>query len=774
MFNLSPFGAIRILFFKSEQYQLIDMPVQVGQSIDKHGHIKAAHVRIQKVRAPQVKPAHQTSLFGDEPEPTRKDKQTARLDAFVRKHGGLSNLAQILGGMTEVQRKKLHEEMAKLGGKKVDEIEAMFAGAKLEKPAQVDMFAQPAPADVKNSLTSAATESVTVSPAHVESPKLYRYALQYRPPGIGAVPNGYVEHTEDQSIPAARHGVIAYDHELTADEVKQYELVPLGADGAELQLPKLPYAVRKKVEEAISTLHAIAEYVQAGEANLADYKDDIDEAKEALHIFATYAGQKGIDKDKVLDELGGVPEFNLVSGFAPDAPSAEKIKSVFSELRNPPKEGDHKTENGVDYVLRDGRWHRATADAIPVKEAAEADVDSLSYAEKIEKNKFEHIASALLNKGRVYLAVPYLSKDMAKHYGAKFDSDKKLWYATSLDTEPTKISLSLTIFVPQPGLSAYSKTDAAVVSLNTTAATGVEHYVERDKEHESEFILTTHEHKADGKTRAAAGGQAGVNGYRYAGGQFLPSTMAEPGIWKIGKKWITSGREIIEPGVFAVQPTPFSRSILASLGSYVELSGKTIRVRDGINFNGEPITRDTMTRLGVNVVKGKEEVSYGALIDAYNGGQRWFDIKPDSATVTTEKQPESASNKTIDATVPEPNISEKTWDRNDAEIDNFRKIAAINKRQNLVVDVEGMASETLRNSGRLGEVFYAPELGTTSAEPFGVSAGITKQARLSLNSKAADIVTRGGPFSDADKAVLRQYSGNGGCGDSHRGCQQQR
>ena len=31
-----------------------------------------------------------------------------------------------------------------------------------------------------------------------------------------------------------------------------------------------------------------------------------------------------------------------------------------------PKEGDRKTEDGVEYVLRDGRWHRATPDAEPV------------------------------------------------------------------------------------------------------------------------------------------------------------------------------------------------------------------------------------------------------------------------------------------------------------------------------------------------------------------------------------------------------------------------
>ena len=51
-------------------------------------------------------------------------------------------------------------------------------------------------------------------------------------------------------------------------------------------------------------------------------------------------------------------------------------------------------------------------------------------------------------------------------------------------------------------------------------------------------------------------------------------------------------------------------------------------------------------------------------------------------------------------------------------------------------------------------------------EPFGVPAGITKAQRRTLNAQAGALVQRGGPYSEADKAVLRQYSGNGGVGDS--------
>lgn len=61
----------------------------------------------------------------------------------------------------------------------------------------------------------------------------------------------------------------------------------------------------------------------------------------------------------------------------------------------------------------------------------------------------------------------------------------------------------------------------------------------------------------------------------------------------------------------------------------------------------------------------------------------------------------------------------------------------------------------------------------TSVEPvdpvnvsFGVPAGITKGARREINQRAAGLVNSGADLTDADRATLRQYSGNGGCGDS--------
>lgn len=49
---------------------------------------------------------------------------------------------------------------------------------------------------------------------------------------------------------------------------------------------------------------------------------------------------------------------------------------------------------------------------------------------------------------------------------------------------------------------------------------------------------------------------------------------------------------------------------------------------------------------------------------------------------------------------------------------------------------------------------------------FGVPAGISKSKRREINQAASYIIHSGKELTDADRATLRQYSGNGGCGDS--------
>lgn len=143
--------------------------------------------------------------------------------------------------------------------------------------------------------------------------------------------------------------------------------------------------------------------------------------------------------------------------------------------------------------------------------------------------------------------------------------------------------------------------------------------------------------------RARIGGEIGVNGAYYKGGRFLPNTQAEPGKWKLGRKWIVSGRELTQPGELSWQPTPFSRSIFALLRSITDIDEEgTLHMRrpaDGspirCHVTGEELTEDTLIRPGVKGVMGEQSFTIRELMDLYQSGARWIDIKPEAETITT-------------------------------------------------------------------------------------------------------------------------------------------
>ena len=99
------------------------------------------------------------------------------------------------------------------------------------------------------------------------------------------------------------------------------------------------------------------------------------------------------------------------------------------------------------------------------------------------------------------------------------------------------------------------------------------------------------------------------------------------------------------------------------------------------------------------------------------------------------------------------------------------KLTAKPNRENSAAEsqqVEPKTSETSEQKGSPETPAREPakprvvEAGT----PFGVVAGTSKQRRREINAEAASIINSGRELTDADRAILRQYSGNGGCGDS--------
>jgi len=59
----------------------------------------------------------------------------------------------------------------------------------------------------------------------------YKYYMNERPPMPGAVPKNFIRFDEEDE--GGRYGAIFYDHELTAEEVNEYELNPAGVTSLE-------------------------------------------------------------------------------------------------------------------------------------------------------------------------------------------------------------------------------------------------------------------------------------------------------------------------------------------------------------------------------------------------------------------------------------------------------------------------------------------------------------------------------------------------------------
>src|SRR5262249_15635398 len=140
-------------------------------------------------------------------------------------------------------------------------------------------------------------------------------------------------------------------------------------------------------------------------------------------------------------------------------------------------------------------------------------------------------------------------------------------------------------------------------------------------------------------------GEAGVNGYLYKGGQFLPSTDAPPGTWRVkvnGKSSnIPNGEELIAPGVKAGRPTPFSKSVYQAMGHgyHVDLdaSGQAVlNPRFNWDFAGYgPDTKQTLRFK--NLAQSPEQYSINDLMDLYNKGARWIDLEPSTGVSVVAK-----------------------------------------------------------------------------------------------------------------------------------------
>lgn len=163
----------------------------------------------------------------------------------------------------------------------------------------------------------------------------------------------------------------------------------------------------------------------------------------------------------------------------------------------------------------------------------------------------------------------------------------------------------------------------------------------------SERLAAIQPKPADGVSRAAAGGQIGVNGYEYKGGQFLPSTQLPPGSYRDKDGTVRKGNkgEQIEPGKREGAPSPTSRAVYGVMGGYVRIdreTGKASIIPNIRDMTGAPVTPETMFRPGVKGLTTDQQYTLQELVDLYNKGARWIELdlanKPNEAT---RPQPEA-------------------------------------------------------------------------------------------------------------------------------------
>jgi len=138
--------------------------------------------------------------------------------------------------------------------------------------------------------------------------------------------------------------------------------------------------------------------------------------------------------------------------------------------------------------------------------------------------------------------------------------------------------------------------------------------------------------KSMSESRAKVGGELGVNGFNYKGGQFLPSTEAPPGTWRVkkGKRstTISGGQELVEPGKMENKPTPFSRSLMQLMGSGGEVYGGKAHMLDNPGY-WNYMGGDAPNKLRYkDLAESTSEYTVQDLVNMYNKGMRWIELDP--------------------------------------------------------------------------------------------------------------------------------------------------
>lgn len=413
------------LLTKAEQLALFAVPVHVAGSTDKHGHYRAPHIAMRKKK--MATPV-QASLFGEDGQPV--GPKSPKLDKFLAKHGGPARMAETLKDQTPEARAKLIDAMAHLDGLDTKAVMDKIGAIATSKPVARQETTQAEPTKGIESIDIRAfldrIDGKTPLPdlpedgAHAEGDKwvmpLSEAVAEHKElvqtlesPGKDDDNEAIKEQgAELERMEAAQAGdtvntssvVEKTPAEMGHDEFYRYvgTFAPkFGSPGFFVGRDEDKETYMPKEHETFTIGGVGYQWWIGGGGKIKGRSMGMKNPR----LFVTADGKR-IAEIVLRNEQGS--EDSAFKSALNAIHKDQKNRSAINLTGREPKEGDTKTEDGIEYRLQDGRWHRVTPEETAQDEPA-------AQAEPAH-NIVEHVTA----KGKILRGIVRtdLSRDEAK------------------------------------------------------------------------------------------------------------------------------------------------------------------------------------------------------------------------------------------------------------------------------------------------------------------------------------------------------------------------
>ena len=707
-----------ILFIKAEQLNLFATPTHVEGYTKKDGTYVGPHIASRKKR---LEPHHQASLFEHQTKVAdpKKDKTTA-LDRFIAKHGGPARMADTLKHQTPEARAKLIDAMAQVGGVDAKAVMGMLGMAEPIKSTAVD------------------SNPIDVAPV---------------------VSRETPVHATQAGLPST-------------DKTQK----PLGAKA------KRALAILKEGGFFRKMLHTQYRGGEKFETHFHEKNGGIVpgigiktyfELDDAGYLISRSGIPRGTDfrSEYLLWENGpGMRQEMSPASTRPGDVSKKSEKANTSE----PKEGDTKTENGIEYQLRGGRWHRVTPEEDRPglekgTETAGTPAATARWRTSIDHGMQEGTVLGYTTEGDVrFRADSGEEVDLPPHALFPIIPERKaaIWPGdlpeTASDDERDEAW--------QDWRDSLFDAPAKTVKAEDVAKqSGVMTQEEADQALE-DWVKT-----AQAQDKGKNSGKTILSLFDHTGYWSTPFIDAGYNVIQVDLK---DGVDIMDfsPEYFADLGIDDVHGILAACPC-TDFAGSGARWWDEKDKDGRTKASIGLVHQTLGIIEHFAP-KFWAIENPVGRIQKLTGLNKPTLTFQPHHYGDPYTKKTqlygkFNPDLPQANVKPTEGSR-------IIKLSSSGKgKEDRSTTPSGfayaffMANGDVQDNKPAETPVSARETTSLSGTPnnetaFGVPAGIGKAERRRLNAEAAALVAEKDPadLTGADKAVLRQYSGNGGCGDS--------